>query len=259
MNASCEIKWLGQVDYGQTLELQKELIAKRLANQIPDTVLLLEHPPTYTIGVDGHRQHLLISEQEFARMDLACYRVNRGGGIFYHSPGQLVVYPILKLSRNCCNYHDYISLLESVIIHALAMLKVRAFRQQGQRGIWVFAGNVPAPGSGQLDSSVAKISSIGVHITRDNISSHGFWINVNPNLQYFDLIVPGGVKDRLVTSLQHIFQKPVQIGTVIKPVIQSFCEIFELEPVTVTPEPALARGQGPVREALTLRPDDKFN
>ena len=230
MSNPCQVRWLGQVEFGQTLPIQKELTAKRLADEIPDTVLLLEHPRTYTIGVDGYQAHLLIDEQEMTRRKIAFYRVDRDGGIFFHCPGQLVVYPILKLGRNCYNYHDYLRLLESVIIRTLACFGVRAFRQQGKSGICVFSGNPASHNSSQFESSMAKISGIGVRVNRHGITSHGFWININPDLQYFDLIVPGGVKDGLVTSLQHVLNKSIRFGTVIEPVIQSFCEVFEKEP-----------------------------
>jgi len=234
MNNLCQIQWFGQIEYGQTLELQKELVAKRAANEIPDTLLLLEHPQTYTVGVDGHRQQLLISGQEMARLNIAYHKVDRGGAIFYHCPGQLVVCPILKLDKNCLNYHDYIKKLESVIIHALSLFKVRAFRQPGQGGIWVFSSNLVQPDRpGYLDDAMTKISAIGVKVDRHGITSHGFWINVNPNLQFFDLIVPAGVKDCQVTSLQHILDRPVGISAVIDPLVQSFCRIFELEPLSL--------------------------
>lgn len=233
MNAFCQIQWLDQMEYNQALELQKELVTKRTGNEIPDTLLLLEHPPTYTLGVDSHRDHLLISDEQMAHLNIAYHEVDRGGSIIYHSPGQLVVYPIIKLGKSCYNYHEYIKMLESVIIHALSFFKVRAFRQQGQRGVWVFSGNLAAqPGSqGHSDSSVAKISAIGVKADANNITSHGFSINVNPRLEYFDLIVPSGVRDCQVTSLRHVLNKPIEIGTVVMPVIQSFCEIFEMEPL----------------------------
>ena len=233
MTAFCQIQWLGQIEYGQALEFQKELVTKRTANEIPDTLLLLEHPPTYTLGVDGHRDHLLINNEEMTRLKIAYHEVDRGGSIIYHSPGQLVVYPILKLGKVCYNYHDYIKMLESVIIRTLSFFKIRAFRQQGQRGVWVFSGNLATQPSRQrhLDSSVAKISAIGVKVDRNNVTSHGFSINVNPRLEYFDLIVPGGVKDCHITSLRHVLNKPIEISAVIEPVIQSFCEIFELKPL----------------------------
>ena len=125
-------------------------------------------------------------------------------------------------------------MLESVIIHALASFKVRAFRQQGQRGIWVFSGNLSAQDDQQHHpDTVAKIGAVGVKVNRDSVTSHGFWINVNPSLQYFDLAIPTGVKDRYVTSLQHILNEPIEINTVVEPVIQSFCQVFEAEPLAL--------------------------
>jgi lipoyl(octanoyl) transferase len=234
MSNFCQIQWLGQMKYAQALELQKELATERAANRIPDTLLFLEHPPTFTLGADGHREHLLISKQEMIRLNIAYHEVDRGGSIIYHCPGQLVVYPILKLRKYCYSYHDYIKMLESVIIRTLSFFKIRAFRQQGQRGIWVFSDNPAQSGRrGHFDSPVAKISVIGVKVDMKNITSHGFSINVNPTLEYFDLIVPSGVKDCHVTSLCHVLNKPIEIGTVIQPVIQSFCDIFEVKPLSL--------------------------
>jgi lipoyl(octanoyl) transferase len=229
MSARCQIRWLGQVAYERALELQKELVSKRTANEIPDTLLLLEHPPTYTLGTEGHREHLLISREELTHLNIAYHQVDRGGSIIYHCPGQLVVYPVLKLEDNFYTYHDYIKRLESVIIRALSYFKVRAFRQQGQRGIWVFSGKFRAYPGRQVDSAVAKISAIGVKIDANNITSHGFSINVNPSLEYFDLIMPAGVKDCHITSLQQVLNRFITVGDVIEPVVQSFCQVFERE------------------------------
>jgi lipoate-protein ligase B len=221
MRDLCQIQWLGQIEYSQALGLQKELVAKRTAGEIPDMLLLLEHPPTYTLGVDGHREHLLISDLEMARLNIAYHTVDRGGSIMYHSPGQLVIYPIIQLHQNF--YHDYIKMLESVIIRTLSFFKLRGFRQPGQRGVWVLSPQ----------GDMAKIGNMGVKINLQHIASHGFSINVNPNLQLFDLIVPGGVKDCYVTSLQHLLNRPVDVSAVIEPVVQSFCQIFELEPLSL--------------------------
>jgi lipoate-protein ligase B len=222
------------MEYGQTLRLQRELIAKRTADEIPNTLLLLEHPATFTLGVDAHREHLLVSEQELIRLNIAYHTVDRSGSVVYHCPGQLVVYPILKLGKNHYNYHQYINMLESVIIYALASFKVRAFRQQGQRGIWVFTGKLSAQDDQpHHPDTVAKIGAVDVKVNRDSVTSHGFWINVNPSLQYFDLVVPTGVKDRYVTSLQHVLNESIEINTVVKSVIQSFCQVFETEPLAL--------------------------
>jgi len=232
MTKICQIQWLGQVEYETALNLQKELCARRAANQIPDTLLLLEHPHTFTVGLDGHREHLLIDQAEMARLNIAFHRVDRGGSVIYHGPGQLVCYPILNLREHGFEYHRYIKLLESVIIHALASLKVRAFREQGQSGVWVFSSqpsfNTHSEGP-QPESGAAQIAAVGIKLNQNNITSHGFSINVNPDLNYFKWIVPSGVQGCQVTSLRQVLGRPIEIGLVLEPVIQSFCEIFEME------------------------------
>jgi lipoyl(octanoyl) transferase len=232
MSNGCHIQWRGLIEYGQALELQKELVSKRVADEIPDTLLLVEHPQTYTIGVDGHREHLLIGGQEMAQLGIAYHQVNRGGAIFYHCPGQLVVYPILKLNGKSFNYHDYVKKLESVVIRSLSYFKIRAFRQPNQGGIWVFSGHL-AHDRGYIDDAVAKIGGVGVKVNQNGFTSHGFWLNVNPSLQLFDFIVPGGIKDCHTTSLQYILNSPLEVNTVIEPVVQAFCQIFEMEPLTL--------------------------
>jgi lipoyl(octanoyl) transferase len=224
MNNFCQIQWLGRVDYQSILQMQRELVAQRTTDEIPDTLLLVEHPPTFTLGTDAHREHLLMSGQELARHKIAYHTVDRSGSVNYHCPGQLVVYPILKLTKTCYNYHTYIEMLENVIIRALASFKVRGFRQQGQRGIWVFSPQ----GMGYGDE-VAKIGSAEVKVNRDSITSHSFWLNVNPNLQFFDLIVPSGVSGGNVTSLRKILNKSIDISEVIRPLVKSFYQVFQTE------------------------------
>lgn len=228
----CQTHWLGLVEYGAALSLQKELVAARAANEIPDTLLLLEHSPTYTIGIHGHSEHLLVSQAELRNLNIAYHRVDRGGSVTFHGPGQLVCYPILDLKEHRCNYHQYLALLEKVIIQALARLNIRAFRERGQSGVWVFTEN-----SGVMDVSEwvhaeprsAQIAAIGVKLNEHQIASHGFSININPELQFFDLIMPCGVSACQVSSLQHALNRPFKISKLIEPVIQSFCEVFGLE------------------------------
>jgi lipoate-protein ligase B len=227
----CHIQWLGQIEYEAALSLQKELVARRAANEIPNTLLLLEHPHIYTIGIDGHREHLLVNQEELAKLNIGYQRVDRGGSVTYHGPGQLACYPILNLQEYDLSYHDYLKLLESVIIHTLASFKVRAFRQRGHSGVWVFTGN-PIPSS-TSEWRPAQIAAIGVKLNQQHITSHGFFININPDLGFFDLIVPSGLSGCWVTSLSQVSKKPVKVDFVLEPVIQSFCEIFEMEPVTM--------------------------
>ena len=237
---SCDIQWLGQIEYGAALSLQKELVARRAANEIPNTLLLLEHPRTYTVGIDGHREHLLVNQEELRELNIAYHRVDRGGSVTYHGPGQLVCYPILNLKEYNWSYHHYLKMLESVIIQALASFKVRAFRERGQPGVWVFTGN-PIPSS-TSEWRLGQIAAIGVKLNEQHIASHGFFININPDLGFFDLIVPGGLQGCRVTSLSEVLNKPVEIRSVLEPVIQSFGKVFEMKPVTmmvVSPEPVV--------------------
>jgi lipoate-protein ligase B len=235
----CQTQWLGKVEYGEALSLQKELAALRAANEIPDTLLLLEHPSTYTVGRDGHREHLLIHQEELAQRGVSLHRVDRGGSVTYHGPGQLVCYPILNIRELGYSYHRYLKALESVIIRTLSLLKVRAFSERAQPEVWVFtrqSGSNQLEEGTPLDRGIAQIAAIGVKLNERNITTHGFFINVNPNLAYFDLIMPCGVLGCQVTSLQQVLSRPIHLSLIIEPLIQSFCETFNMERITSTPQ-----------------------
>jgi lipoate-protein ligase B len=223
------------VEYKTALKLQRELVAKRTEKKIPNTMLLLEHPHTYSVGFDGHRQYLLTNQDELARQNIAYHEVDRGGSVTYHGPGQLVGCVILDLKEYGDNYHSYITKLERVIIRALRHFKIHAFRQPGQRGIWVLPSNPPPkmPQWVETHDYIAKIGCVGVKVNGSQITSYGFALNVSPNLVYFDPIVPRGLPGCKFTSLQQILNRPIQIGAAIKPVIQSFCEVFDLEPLVL--------------------------
>ncbi|MBI1878278.1 MAG: lipoyl(octanoyl) transferase LipB [Chloroflexi bacterium] len=233
----CHPQWLGQIEYGAALSLQKDLVARRAANEIPNMLLLLEHPQTYTIGIDGHREHLLVNQEELAQLNVAYHRVDRSGSVTYHGPGQLVCYPILSLKERRLDYHRYLKMLESVIIHTLATFKVRAFRERGQLGVWVCTDDTLSDTSRWLhsDRNTAQIAAIGVKLNQNHITSHGFSININPDLGFFDLIVPCGLHGCRVTSLAKVLNRPIEIACVLEPVIQSFCQVFEMELVSTEP------------------------
>lgn len=233
MDNICRIRWLGCVNYGQAVKLQQKLIVKRAANDIPNTLLLLEHPPTYSVGLAGRRELLLTNRSDLSRQEIAYYETDRSGSIIYHGPGQLAVYPILNLRDFDYNYHSYVEALESVIIRALRTFRVHAFRQPGQRGVWVLPRHEPYFASTWLETEdeVARIALIGVRVSDLQVTSFGFYLNVAPDLQYFDSIMPRGLRSCKVTSLKQILNKPVRIGEVINPVIQSFCDFFQLDPV----------------------------
>lgn len=235
MKNVCQIKWLGRMEYEAAWNLQKDLVLKRTANEIPDTLLLLEHPHTFTIGRDGHREHLLIDQDKLAQLNIAYHQVDRAGSVTYHGPGQLVGYPILNLKVHGYNFHQYIAVLEKMIIRALSFFKIQAFRQQGQRGIWVLPDSYRQRPSKwvKVDDQIAQIAAVGVKVDNWQISSHGFSINVDPSLEYFDLIMPCGIPGCHTTSLRHVLNKRLEIGAVVEPVIQSFCAHFELEPLII--------------------------
>lgn len=238
MGNICQIQWWpGQTEYDFVLELQKKMVAQRAKDEISNTLLLLEHAPTYTVGIHGHRDHLLMETTELAQLNVAYHRVDRSGSVSYHGPGQLVGYPILNLQECGYNYHEYIAMLESVIIRALSHFDIHAFRQSGQRGIWVLPGRAAHDNSKwtKTDDPIARIGTIGIKVNNQQITSYGFSININPDLKYFDVIVPRGVQGCHVTSLEQVLNRSIEIGTVVEPVIQSFCELFELEPQIITP------------------------
>ncbi|RME73201.1 MAG: lipoyl(octanoyl) transferase [Chloroflexi bacterium] len=240
MEGKCVFKWLGQVDYGTASKLQRELAHKRGRREIPDTVLMMEHPHTFAIGLGGHPEQLLQAPEELNRRNIACYRVECGGGVHYLGPGVLAVYPILDLRALRLNYHTYLERLESVMIGALRTFKIHAFRQPGQRGVWVLPSYASyyTPKWLETDDHIARIGSVAIAINQMFVSSHGFTINVSPRLEYFDLIIPRGTQGCKVTSMSQVLNKPLQISAVLPSVIQSFCRLFQMEPdeqTAVTP------------------------
>jgi lipoate-protein ligase B len=198
-DARCQVQRLGLVAYQRAWELQHRLVGACRTDGLA-RLLLLEHPPTYTLGVRGKQEHLLLDEGALARLGASAVRVDRGGDVTFHGPGQLVGYPILDLSRWGEGPLWYVRALEAVLIEALAAFGVAAERSPGRPGVW--AGG-------------AKIASIGVHVSR-GVTSHGFALNVDPDLRYFRHIVPCGLPDVSVTSMANILQarraegRPVQ-------------------------------------------------
>ncbi|MHB8302012.1 MAG: lipoyl(octanoyl) transferase LipB [Acidobacteriaceae bacterium] len=191
---------LGRMDYGEALAVQGELVALRKQQRIGDVLLLLEHPPVLTLGRNAHRSNILASDAELARRGIAIHEIDRGGDVTYHGPGQIVGYPLLDLRGefpNKKNPHlgavEYVRCLEEVLIRACAEYGVLTERIAGRTGVWTLpGGTVPAK----------KIAAIGVHISR-GVTSHGFAWNVTTDLRDFQLIVPCGIADCAVTSLEN--------------------------------------------------------
>jgi lipoyl(octanoyl) transferase len=211
-----DVRRLGTLDYASALALQQQLVEDRRHGRVGDTVLLLEHPPVITLGVRnrGSRAHVVVSDDELAREGIAVHETGRGGDITYHGPGQLVGYPILDLRPDRCDVHKYVRDLETVLIEALAGVGIEGRRLEGKTGVWV------GP-----DGREDKIAAIGVRISRW-ITSHGFALNVSPNLRHFALIVPCGIAGRGVTSLEAVVGRRVPMAEVEAAVMAAMQHVF---------------------------------
>jgi len=215
-----EVRRLGIVKYADALELQKQLVEDRKAGRIPDQLLLLEHPPVITLGVKARhdRPNIIASPSTLERAGVEVFETGRGGDVTYHGPGQLVGYPILDLKPDRCDVHRYVRDIEEVMIHAAASFAVTATRLSGLTGAWV---------------GPDKLAAIGVRIARW-VTSHGFAFNVTTDLAHFDFIVPCGIRDHGVTSLETLLGRPVPMAEVEDAVSIAFLRVFDRTAV-VTP------------------------
>jgi lipoyl(octanoyl) transferase len=207
-----DVRRLGVISYADGLELQKQLVEQRKRGEIPDQLLLLEHPPVITLGVKSRndRSHVIATEETLEAEGVEVFETGRGGDVTYHGPGQVVGYPILDLKPDRCDVHQYVRDLEEVMIRAAAVFGVTAGRIPGLTGAWV----------GQ-----EKLAAIGVRIARW-ITSHGFAFNANTSLQHFDFIVPCGITDRGVTSLERLLGRQVPMAEVETAIENAFRDVF---------------------------------
>jgi len=207
---------LGLIGYAEAWELQKRVVAARKAGAIEDVLLLCEHPPVITLGRSGKRENLLASEHVLRQKGVEFHASDRGGDITYHGPGQIVGYPILNLGAIRRDVVWYVRTLEEAMIRATAEFGIIAERVAGKTGIWVRAGNTEE-----------KLAAIGVHISRW-VTSHGFAYNVSTDLRNFDLIVPCGIADRKVTSLEKLLERSVEEKEVAPRIAKHLGELFGL-------------------------------
>jgi len=223
MSDSCWRVDLGRRDYRGTWELQRRLVEMRQRGDIPDVLLFVEHPPTYTLGRSGKREHLLIGAEALTGLDADFVETDRGGDITFHGPGQIVGYPILDLRRWVTDVHAYLRALEEVVIVALRRFGIESGREPGLTGVWHPDG---------------KIAAIGVRVSRW-VTSHGFAVNVTTDLEYFRRIVPCGIVGRGVSSLASVLEAPISPDGVREELSISFGSVFArtMEPVA---EAALA-------------------
>ena len=204
---------LGRLEYLAALELQHRVVAARQAGRVPDVLLLVEHDPVITLGHRGDASHILVPPEYLARAGIAVHRVERGGDVTYHGPGQLVGYPILRLADHGLGAAEYMHLLEDVLLAVLADLGLEGHRRPGIIGVWLGRD---------------KVAALGTRIER-GVSYHGFALNVSTNLDHFGLIVPCGITDGGVTSLERALGCPVSWQGVREQVEHHFGARFHTE------------------------------
>lgn len=212
-----QVRRAGLLPYDAALALQADLVAARKAGSIPDTLLLLQHPAVITLGVKvgQSRDHVLASEQVLREEGIAVHDAGRGGAVTYHGPGQLVGYPVLDLKPDRMDAHRYVRDLEAMLMRVCGRLGVSADRKVGLTGVWV---------------GDEKVAAIGVRLSRW-VTSHGFALNVTTNLRHFDLIVPCGITDRGVTSLERLLGVAPDMAEVERLVVDAVCGVFGREPL----------------------------
>jgi lipoyl(octanoyl) transferase len=208
-----EVRRLGVVPYAEAVDLQRQLVEERRADLIPDQLLLLQHPPVITLGVKARndRSHVLLAPEALAERGIELHETGRGGDVTYHGPGQLIGYPILDLRPDRCDVHRYVRDIEEVLIRTAEHFGIQAGRAAGLTGAWV---------------GTEKLAAIGVRIARW-ITSHGFALNVSTDLDHFNFIVPCGITDRGVTSLERVLGRSVPVDEVETALITAFVTVFE--------------------------------
>ncbi len=230
MNKQIALQDLGFKDYKQTWDYQEDLfrgiVETKIKNRREDAsletnnyFLFVEHPHVYTLGKSGDMSNLLVDEKQLKAKNATFYKVNRGGDITYHGPGQIVGYPILDLDNFFTDIHKYLRFLEEMIILTLAEYGLKAERSPGETGVWLDVGTPFA----------RKICAMGVRASRW-VTMHGFALNVNANLGYFDLMIPCGIKGKAVTSLNvELGKQTVDEAEVKEKLLNHFANLFEAE------------------------------
>jgi len=221
---------LGTKDYKECWDYQEELFNKtiqlKVANRdlpqeqqiiTPNHLLFVEHPHVYTLGKSGDASHLLINDSQLEEKNATYYKINRGGDITYHGPGQLVGYPILDLDNFFTDIHKYLRLLEETIILTLDEYGIKAGRSKGETGVWLDEDNI---------FKARKICAMGVRCSRW-VTMHGWGFNVNANLDYFSNIIPCGIQDKAVTSLNKELGHDVDMAEIKQKLKKHFSQLFE--------------------------------
>lgn len=207
-----EARRLGRIEYDRGLELQDRIVARRRRGEVEDQLLLLEHPHVITLGSAARRENVLASPDRLGELGIQLTETGRGGDVTYHGPGQLVGYPILDLRPDRKDVHRYLRDLESVLLRVLESYGLAGERIEGRTGVWCGG---------------AKVAAIGIRVSSGWITSHGFALNVSTDLAYFETIVPCGLDDRSVTSLEALLGERVEMEGVSARTAEVFAEVFE--------------------------------
>lgn len=217
----CRFKRLGTLEYETALALQQKLAGLRSANHSPDTLLLLEHPPTYTLGYNGDHKNILASRQWIRENNIDIHKVDRGGDVTFHGPGQLIGYPVMQLAKGPREAVLYIRRLEKMLISTLEYWGITGTRLKKPSGHGFYTG---------IWVAGEKIAAIGIRVDANQVTHHGFALNVHTDLSYFDKIIPCGIQGKAVTSLSRILGHQVPMEQVMNKVEQAFQGVFNVEP-----------------------------
>lgn len=236
----CLLYELGTMPYREAWDLQRQLAASIGVGGHPPSLLLLEHPHTYTFGRRGEAKNLLWSSEDLAHRNVEVHWVDRGGDVTYHGPGQLVGYPLVRLGKPSTNgripapdYVGYLRRLETLLISVLGGFDIQARRVDGLTGVWV----EPRSSSAHSPSAPAKIAAIGVKVDVNGVSTHGFALNVNPAMSYWEGIVPCGIHNHPVTSMEQQLGESVLMEQVRRLVAEQFADQFGFHLQVATIEP----------------------
>jgi lipoyl(octanoyl) transferase len=221
----------GLVPYEEALVAQRWLEGARQEGELPDVLLLLEHPPVYTRGRRATDDELPMQREWYEMQGIEVHDTDRGGRVTYHGPGQLVAYPIISLKPYGDDVHEYVRRLEQVAIGALAAHGVAAQTIEGLTGVWIEG---EAPGPEAAADAARKIGSIGVHVSR-GVTTHGLAVNVNNDLQPFEWVVPCGIDNCRVTSLGRELGGEQDLGAFAGTLVERYAEVFEREPAETEP------------------------
>lgn len=220
MRRKCLLLRLGMVEFGEAWKIQKSLLEARMSNAIEDCLILLQHPPTFTYGRRYKEDNLITNKEYYESLGFAVYKTDRGGLATYHGPGQVVGYPIIKISTYTKDYYQYLRMLEEVMIRTLIYFGIVAERNEGYTGVWV---------------DNAKIGFIGVRMSF-GYAMHGFSLNVNNDVSPFNHITPCGIQGVRVTSLKELLNTSVNIEDICDVLARHYSDVFQIQMVPIENE-----------------------